>query len=81
MSVVWKNRDSPPPKQVKVVKLIGKVICAVFMDSLVFSVILVHMVPAGHTVKEAFAWKNDFKIARRPDTLFELKYCVVQKSV
>ena len=28
----------------------------VFMDSSV--VILVHMVPAGRTAKEAFAWKN-----------------------
>ena len=45
--------------------------------------ILVHMVPAGCTVKEAFAWKlcDDFKIARRSDTLFELKYSVVQRSV
>ena len=33
MSMVWKNRDSPPPKKAKVVKLIGKVMCVVFMDS------------------------------------------------
>ena len=50
--MVWKNRDSPPPKKAKVVKL-GKVMCVVFMDS--SGVILVHMVPAGRTVKEAFA--------------------------
>ena len=24
MSMVWKNRDSPPPKKAKVVKLMGK---------------------------------------------------------
>ena len=35
MSMLWKNRDSPPPKKVNVVKLMGKVMCAVFMDSLV----------------------------------------------
>ena len=36
-SMVWKNRDSPrpPPKKVKVVRLMGKVMCIVFMDSLV----------------------------------------------
>ena len=55
MSMVWKNRDSPHRKA-KVVKSMGKVMCVVFMDS--SSVILVHMVPAGSTVKEAFAWKT-----------------------
>ena len=35
MSMVWMNRDSSPPKKVKVVKLMGKVMCVVFMDSLV----------------------------------------------
>ena len=35
MSMVWKNRDSPPPKKMKVVELMGKVMCVVFMDSLV----------------------------------------------
>ena len=35
MSMAWKNRNSPPPKKVKAVKLIGKVMCVVFMDSLV----------------------------------------------
>ena len=34
----------------------GEVICVVFMDS--SGVILVHMVPAGRTVKEAFALKT-----------------------
>ena len=42
--------------------------------------ILVHMVPAGYMVKEACE-ENDFKIARRSDMLFELKYCLVQRSV
>ena len=35
MSMVWKNRDSPLPKKVKVVKLMGKVMCVVLMDNLV----------------------------------------------
>ena len=35
MSMVWTNHDSPSPKKVKVVKLIGIVMCVVFMDSLV----------------------------------------------
>ena len=35
MSMVWKNRDSPPSKKVKMVKLMGKVMCVVFIDSLV----------------------------------------------
>ena len=35
MSMVWKNRDSPHQKKAKVVKLMGKVMCVVFMDSLV----------------------------------------------
>ena len=39
--------------------------------------ILVHMVPAGRTVKEAFAWKT----ISRSDMLFELKYYVAQRSV
>ena len=34
----------------------GKVMCVIFMDS--SSVILVLVVPAGRTVKEAFAWKT-----------------------
>ena len=71
MSMVWKNRDSQPPKKAKVVKLMGNVMCVVFMDS--SGVILVHMIPVGGMVKEAFA--------RRSDTQFELKYCVVQRSV
>ena len=53
--MVWKNRDGPPAKNAKVVKLMEKVMCVVFMDS--SGVILVHMVPAGRTVKEAFAWQ------------------------
>ena len=56
ISMVWKNRDSPLPKKAKVVKMMEKVMCVVFMDS--SGVILVHMVPAGRTVKEAFAWKT-----------------------
>ena len=56
ISLVWKNRDSLPPKKAKVVKLLGKVICVVFMDS--SSIILVHIVTASGTVKEAFAWKR-----------------------
>ena len=43
--MLWKNRDSPPPKKAKVVKMMGKVMRVVFMDS--SSVILVHMVLAG----------------------------------
>ena len=35
MSMVWKNHDSQSPKKAKVVKLIEKVMCVVFMDSLV----------------------------------------------
>ena len=56
LSMAWKNCDSPHPKKVKVVKLMGKVTCVIFMDS--SGVILVHMVPAGCTVKEAFAMKT-----------------------
>ena len=56
MSMVWKNRDSPPLKKANVVILMGNVMCVVFMDS--SGVILDHIVPAGHTVKEAFAWKT-----------------------
>ena len=52
MSMVWKNRDSPPPKKAKVVKSMGKVMCAVFMDS--SGVILVHMVPSGCTVNAEY---------------------------
>ena len=33
MSMIWKNRESPPWKKAKVVKLMGKVMCVVFMDS------------------------------------------------
>ena len=33
MSMVWKNRDSPHRKKVKVVKLMGKVMCVVFIES------------------------------------------------
>ena len=33
MSMLWKNQDSPPPKKAKVVKLMGKMMCVVFMDS------------------------------------------------
>ena len=33
MSMVWKNRDSPHRKKAKVVKLIGTVMCVVFMES------------------------------------------------
>ena len=53
--MVWKNRDGPPAKKAKVVKLMEKVMCVVFMDS--SGAILVHMAPAGRTVKEAFAWQ------------------------
>ena len=56
MSMVCKNRDRPHRKKAMVVKLMGKVMGVVFMDS--SDVILVHMVPAGHTVKGAFAWKT-----------------------
>ena len=56
MSMVWKNRDSPPPKTLKVVKLIGKVMFVVFMDS--SGMIIVYIVPAGRTVKEALAGKT-----------------------
>ena len=56
MSMIWKNRNIPPPKKAKLVKLFGKVMCVVFMDS--SRVILVHMVPANCTVKEAFSWKT-----------------------
>ena len=52
--------------------------CVVFMVS--SGVILVHMVPAGRTAK-SICVKNNFKIARGSDTLFKLKYCVVQRSV
>ena len=55
MSMVWKNRDIPPPKKANVVKLMEKVMCVVFMDS--SSVILVHRT-ARHMVKEAFARKT-----------------------
>ena len=44
------------PKKAKIVKLKGKVICVLVMDS--SGMILVHMVPASGTVKEAFAWKT-----------------------
>ena len=54
--MVWKNRDSPSLTKAKVVKLVGKVMCVVFMDS--SGVILVHVVPTGRTGKEAFAWKT-----------------------
>ena len=47
MSLVWKNRDRPHRKKVKVVKLMGKVMCVVFMDS--SGMILVHIVPASAT--------------------------------
>ena len=54
--MVWKYCDSPPLKKAKVDKLMGKVMCVLFMDSA--GVILVHMVPAGRMVKEAFAWQT-----------------------
>ena len=43
-----------------------------------FDVILVHMVPAGRTVKGAFAWKT-ISISRGD----QIRYsnCVVQRSV
>ena len=31
--MVWKNRDRPYRKKAKVVKLMGKVMCVVFMES------------------------------------------------
>ena len=33
MSLEWQNRDSPIRKKAKVVKLMGKVMCVVFMES------------------------------------------------
>ena len=60
MSMVWKNRDSPPPKKAKVIKSMGKVMCVVFMDS--SSVILVHMVPAGSTVNAEYYSKVNIRI-------------------
>ena len=33
MPMVWKNRNSPIQKKAKVVKLMGKVMCVVFMES------------------------------------------------
>ena len=33
MSMVLKNHDSPHGKKAKVVKLMGKVMCVVFMES------------------------------------------------
>ena len=33
MSMVWKNRDSPHRKKAKVVKLMGKGMCVVFIES------------------------------------------------
>ena len=33
MSMVWKNRYSPHQKKAKVVKLMRKVMCVVFMES------------------------------------------------
>ena len=33
MSMVWKVRDSPQRKNAKVVKLMGKVMCFVIMES------------------------------------------------
>ena len=33
MSMVWKNGDSPHREKVKVVILMGKVMCVVFMES------------------------------------------------
>ena len=81
MSMVWNNRDSPTPKKVKVVKLMGNVMCVVFMDS--SGVILVHMVPvpAGSTVKEAFAWKTISRSRGDQIHYSKLEYCVVQRSV
>ena len=58
MSMVWKNRDSPPPKKAKVVKSMGKVMCVVFMDS--SGVILVNMVPAGRTVNAEYYSKVNY---------------------
>ena len=76
MSIVWKNRDRPHRKKAMVVKLMGKVMCVVFMDS--SDVILVHMVPAGRTVKGAFAWKT---ISRSRGDQIRYSNCVVQRSV
>ena len=33
MSMVWKNHISPLPKKAKAVKLMGEVMCVVFMDT------------------------------------------------
>ena len=41
-------------------------------------IILVHMVPAGRTVKEAFAWKT---ISRSRGDQIRYSNCVVQRSV
>ena len=44
----------------------------------VILIILVHMVPAGRTVKEAFAWKT---ISRSRGDQIRYSNCVVQRSV
>ena len=76
MSMVWKNRDRTHRKKAKVVKLMGKVMCVVFMNS--SDVILVHMVPAGRTVKGTFAWKT---ISRSRGDQIRYSNCVVQRIV
>ena len=76
MSMVWKNRDRPHRKKSKVHVIDGKSdVCRIHGE---FCVILVHMVPAGHTVKGAFAWKT---ISRSRGDQIRYSNCVVQRSV
>ena len=70
MSMVWKNRDSPPPKKAKVVKSMGKVMCVVFMDS--SGVILVHMVPSGRTVNAKYYSKVNVRIHLQVFKIFRI---------
>ena len=70
MSMVWKNRDSPPPKKAKVVKSMGKVMCVVFMDS--SGVILVHMVPSGRTVNAEYFSKVNVRIHLQVFKIFKI---------
>ena len=70
MSMVWKNRDSPPPKKAKVVKSMGKVMCVVFMDS--SGVILVHMVPSGRTVNAEYYSKVNVRIHLQVFKIFKI---------
>ena len=71
MSMVWKNCDSPHRKKAKAVKLMGKVMCVVFIVSS-------DVVPAGRTVKGAFAWKT---ISRSRGDQIRYSNYVVQRRV